>query len=81
MNSPALPILLPLLSLLALPAIADDKLPRVAETFESDGNKAFVYAAPEPAKGKPWLWYAPTLKGVSLVGRKLYFESLLHAEF
>lgn len=79
MNSPALRILLVLLALLALPAIADDKIPRVAETFEIEGNKAFVYAAPEPAKGKPWLWYAPTLKGVSLVGRKLYFESLMRA--
>ena len=78
MNLSAL-FLLSVLSLLALPAIADDKLPRVAETFEVEGNKAFVYAAPEPAKGKPWVWYAPTLKGVSLVGRKLYFESFLHA--
>ena len=78
MNSLALP-LLALCSLLALPAVADDKLPRIAETFEIDGHKAFVYAAPEPAKGKPWLWYAPTLKGVSLVGRKLYFESLMRA--
>ena len=25
------------------------------------------------------MWYAPTLKGVSLVGRKLYFESLMRA--
>ena len=71
--------LLALLSLLALPVLADDKLPRVAETFEIEGHKAFVYAAPEPAKGKPWVWYAPTLKGVSLVGRKLYFESLMRA--
>ena len=72
-------LLLTLIVLLAQPAVADDKLPRVAETFEIDGHKAFVYAAPEPAKGKPWLWYAPTLKGVSLFGRKLYFESLMHA--
>jgi len=79
MNSPTLLHLLAILSLFALPAVADDKLPRVAQTFEIEGHKAFVYAAPEPAKGKPWLWYAPTLKGVSLVGRKLYFESLLHA--
>ena len=80
MKSPSLPILLVLLSLLALPVVADDKpLPRVAETFEIDGNKAFVYAAPEPAKGKPWLWYAPTLKGVSIVQRKVYFEGLMRA--
>jgi len=79
MNSPTLPILLSLLSLFALPAVAEDKLPRVAETFEIEGHKAFVYAAPEPAKGKPWLWFAPTLKGVSLAGRKMYFESFLRA--
>jgi alpha-beta hydrolase superfamily lysophospholipase len=79
MNLPALPILLALLSLLALSVVADDKLPRVAETFAIDGHTAFVYAAPEAAEGKPWVWYAPTLKGVSLVGRKLYFESLMHA--
>src|SRR6201995_4220792 len=78
-NSTTLASLLLFISLLTLPVTADDKLPRVAETFEIEGNKALVYAAPEPAKGKPWLWYAPTLKGVSLVGRKVYFESLLHA--
>src|SRR5438105_14668515 len=79
MNSPTLPILLLLLSLISSQVVADDKLPRVAETFEIDGHKAFVYPAPEPAKGKPWLWYAPTLKGVSLAGRKMYFESFLRA--
>jgi len=62
------------------PAIfADDRLPRVAETFEIGGHKAFVYAAPKPAEGRPWLWFAPTLKGVSLVQRKLYFEGLMNA--
>src|SRR5438552_8995174 len=79
MNSPTLPILLLLLSLISSRVVANDKLPRTAETFEVDGHKAFVYAAPEPAKGKPWLWYAPTLKGVSLAGRKLYFESFMKA--
>jgi hypothetical protein len=74
-----LAILLTFLALLAPPVFADDKLLRIAETFEIEGHKAFVYAAPEPAKGKPWVWYAPTLKGVSLVGRKLYFESFLRA--
>lgn len=64
---------------LALPVTADDKLPRVAETFEIEGSKAFVHAAPAPAKGKPWVWYAPTLKGVSLVGRPLYFENFMRA--
>jgi alpha-beta hydrolase superfamily lysophospholipase len=62
-----------------LPAIAQDNLPKTAETFEIDGHKAFVYAAPQPAQGRPWMWYAPTLNGVSLVQRKLYFESLMQA--
>ena len=59
---PGLPILLALLSLYVLPALADGKLPRAAQTFEIEGHKAYVYAAPAPAKGKPWLWYGPTLK-------------------
>lgn len=61
------------------PAVAQDSLPNKAETFEIEGHKAFVYAAPQPAAGKPWVWYAPTLNGVSLVQRKLYFESFLQA--
>ncbi len=52
---------------------------RAGVTFEIDGHKAFVYAAPVPAKGKPWLWYAPTLKGVSLMQRKVYVENLQRA--
>ncbi len=68
-----------ILLLLALTVTAEDKLPRTAETFEIDGNQAFVHAAPKPATGRPWLWYAPTLKGVSIVGRKLYFEALMKA--
>ena len=58
---------------------AQESLPRKAETFELAGHTAFLYAAPKPAPGKPWLWYAPTLKGISLAGRKLYFESFLNA--
>jgi hypothetical protein len=61
MNSPALLKLLTALLLFVLPAVAEDKLPRVAETFEIEGNKAFLYPAPEPAKGRPWVWFAPTL--------------------
>jgi len=66
-------------ALLALPAAAQDNLPRTPATFEIDGHKAFVFTAPKPAAGKPWLWYAPTLNGVSIVQRKLYFESLMNA--
>lgn len=66
-------------ALFAMPAVAQDQLPKTAETFEIDGHKAFVYAAPRPALGKPWVWYAPTLKGVSLVQRTLYFERFMKA--
>ena len=44
-----------------------------------EGHKGFVYAAPEPAKGNPWVWYAPTLKGVEIVQRELYFGSWMTA--
>lgn len=65
--------------LLTSSAVAQDTLPKTAETFEIEGHKAFLYAAPKPAKGRPWLWYAPTLNGVSIVQRKLYFENLMQA--
>ena len=58
---------------------AGDKLPRAAETFEIAGDKGFLYAAPKPAVGRPWVWFAPTIKGVSLAGRKMYFDGLLNA--
>jgi prolyl oligopeptidase family protein len=62
-----------------VPAAAQDKLSNSRETLEIDGHKAFVYSAPQAASGKPWLWYAPTLNGISIVQRKLYFESLMNA--
>jgi alpha-beta hydrolase superfamily lysophospholipase len=65
--------------LLTLPLFAQEPLPKTAETFDVAGHTAFVYSAPKPAEGKPWVWYAPTLKGVSLAQRKLYFESFLRA--
>jgi predicted esterase len=71
-----LPVLL--IALVATSAGAQEAAPK-AETFELAGNKAFVFAAPEPAEGKPWLWYAPTLKGVSIVQRKFYFDGLMKA--
>lgn len=68
-----------ILSLFEGMAAADDALPKSADKFEVNGHMAFLYAAPKPAKDKPWVWYAPTLKGVSLVQRKAYFESFLNA--
>lgn len=67
------------MALVVSPAVGQDRLQINKETFEVDGHTAFVYAAPKPAAGKPWLWYAPTLKGISIVARKLYFESLMEA--
>ena len=70
--------LLPL-SLFVPAASADVSLPKTAEKFAIAGHTAYLYAAPNPAKGKPWVWYAPALKGLSLVQRKVYFESFLRA--
>ena len=67
------------LSLVASAASAEDALPKTAEKFDLNGHTAYLYAAPNPAKGKPWVWYAPTLKGLSLAQRKVYFEGFLHA--
>jgi len=67
------------LLLFASATFAQEPLPKTSETFEVQGHKAFLYAAPKPAEGKPWVWYAPTLKGVSLVQRRMYFEGFLNA--
>ncbi len=67
------------LSFFATMAPADDALPKTAEKFEVNGHTAYLYAAPKPAKAKPWVWYAPTLKGLSLVQRRAYFEGFLNA--
>jgi|UniRef100_UPI003783B6DA alpha-beta hydrolase superfamily lysophospholipase len=67
-------------TLLALPLLAQEPSPGKAEIFEVEGHKAVLYAAPTSAEGKPWVWYAPTLKaGVSLAGQKMYFEAFMKA--
>ena len=71
--------LLALLALFTTALAADDALPRVAEKFEINGGLAVLYTAPKPAAGKPWVWFAPTLKGVSLVGHKMYYEAWMKA--
>ncbi|MEI8205776.1 MAG: prolyl oligopeptidase family serine peptidase, partial [Kiritimatiellales bacterium] len=51
-----------------------------AETFLVDGRKAVIHPAANPAKGKPWLWYAPALNGgVSIVQHKLYADACQQA--
>lgn len=53
--------------------------PGRVEMFEINGHTAYLHTAPTPAPGKPWLWYAPTLKGISLAGRPMYFEAFMEA--
>lgn len=79
MNKRTLAALVSLSLLVVSPLLAQENFPRTAEKFEVAGHTAFLYAAPKPAPGKPWLWYAPTLKGISLAGRKMYFESFMKA--
>lgn len=65
--------------LFALPLMAQDSLPNKAETFEIEGNNAYLCAASKPADGKPWLWYAPTLRSLAFGERKRYFEAFMKA--
>ena len=54
--------------------------PKKAEVFEVEGNKAYLYDAPQPAKGKPWIWYAPVVRGdVIIVKHKAYYDAFMQA--
>ncbi len=63
------------LVLLLLVTLAHADSPFARASFETGGHKAFIIAAPNPAPGKPWVWYAPTL-GANLpgAGHHWYFE-------
>ena len=65
-------------SLLVSSAIAAEAL--VKSPFVVEGREAFIIVAAEPAAGKPWVWYAPTL-GANLPGsgHQWYFERFLQA--
>lgn len=71
--------------LLLLLAIFHGLLPVAAqglkpETFDQGGHKAYLQAAPQPAEGKPWIWYAPTVKGDFIILRhKMYTDAFLGA--
>lgn len=67
------------LLLIAATAHAEEALPKTPEKFVVNGHQALLYAAPKPAAGKPWVWFAPTIKGLSLALRKAYFEGFLRA--
>lgn len=68
-----------ILLLLPVATTARDVLPKTPQEFELNGHTAYFYAAPKPAKGKPWVWYFPTLKAIPLVIRRAYFEGFLNA--
>jgi len=62
------------------PKATGDAAPGKDEVFEIEGHKAFLYAAPAPAKGQPWIWYAPTVKGnFIIVKHKMYFDGFMQA--
>jgi len=72
-------ILLPLVASMTLPLLAQKPVSPAPETFQVNGHNAFIEAAPKPAEGKPWLWYAPTLRSLSFGERKMYFETFMKA--
>jgi len=63
-----------LFACLTLPLSAQDPLP---ETFAIEGRTAYLQAAPQPAEGRPWVWYAPTLRSLAFGERRAYFEIFL----
>jgi predicted esterase len=57
-------------------AMAQEKL----ETFEVEGHKGYVQAAPTAAPGKPWIWYAPNVGGKFIIlQHKMYTDAFLKA--
>jgi len=55
-------------------------VPNKAEIFEIEANKSDVYPAPQPSRGKPRIWYAPTIKGdVIIVKHQAYFDAFMNA--
>jgi len=68
-----------LFNCLLMPLTAQDGMPKIAETFDVGGHKAFVYTPSKTAEGKPWLWYAPTLRSLAFGERKGYFETFMKA--
>jgi predicted esterase len=60
-----------------LPAVAKDLKP---ETFDVDGHLAYLQPAAKPAEGKPWIWYAPTVRGdFLLMNYKTYTDAFFGA--
>ena len=45
--------------------------------FELDGHPCFILPSDNPARGRPWVWYAPTLKRHPDPSHTWYIEQLL----
>lgn len=65
-----------LLSLLTLPLQAHQLAIKPLE-FAVGDHQAFILEADPPAQGKPWVWYAPTLKRHPDASHTWYFKQLL----
>lgn len=50
-----------------------------AETFDLSGLPAFLVSPASPAKGRPWVWYAPTLPDVPGPEEEWMFRQWLDA--
>jgi|GEM_PF-592297 len=54
-------------------------LPLPGESFQLDGHEAFVILPEGATKDVPWVWYAPTLKGLPAKSEVWMFERFLKA--
>jgi sialate O-acetylesterase len=62
----------------AAPFRSDAPVPGKAAIFEVGGNKAYLFEPAAAAAGKPWIWYAPTIKGDVIIARhKKYFDAFM----
>lgn len=61
-------------------ARADEKkLPIAGETFQNNGNTAFIIRPTQQVVEQPWVWYAPTLKNLPGREETWMFERFLEA--
>jgi hypothetical protein len=53
------------------------QLPLPGESLVFDGHEAFVIPPEKPAPGSPWVWYAPTLRGLPSKAEVWMFNQFL----
>jgi pimeloyl-ACP methyl ester carboxylesterase len=69
-------ILSAVLALVASGVFAAETVPLTKETFKVGEDTAFVINAQNPAEGKPWVWFAPTLNSMPGRGHEWYFSRM-----